>query len=150
MFRTFPWLLLSAVLAENTSAAMLESPDEQQIRRVLEDQARAWNQGDLEAFMQGYWNSPDLTFYSAAARIQGWSATLERYRRRYQAENREMGHLQFLDVEVQILGADSAFVRGRWQLQLPTGNPGGLFTLIFKKLPEGWKIIHDHTSSDSG
>jgi ketosteroid isomerase-like protein len=72
---------------------------------------------------------------------------LERYRKRYLAEGREMGTLQFSDLDVESLGGDSAFVRGAWQLTTADGkNPHGLFTLIFRRFPEGWKIIHDHTS----
>jgi len=117
------------------------------VEQVLMRQVEAWNHHDLESFMAGYWNSPQLTFFSAGTKTSGWQSTLERYRRRYQAEGREMGNLRFSDLEVESLGADSAFVRGAWQLTTTDGkNPHGLFTLIFRKFPEGWKIIHDHTS----
>jgi uncharacterized protein (TIGR02246 family) len=120
---------------------------EDAIRAVLASQAAAWNKGDLEAFMEGYWSSPDLTFFSAANRTQGWQATLDRYRKRYQSEGQEMGKLTFSDLQVDILGPDAAFVRGRWQLERTKDRPGGLFTLVFKRFPEGWRIVHDHTSS---
>lgn len=97
--------------------------------------------------MAGYWNSPRLTFFSEANKISGWQSALERYQKRYQAEGREMGNLRFSDLEVETLGPDSAFVRGAWQLTMTDGkNPSGLFTLVFRKFPEGWKIVHDHTS----
>jgi beta-aspartyl-peptidase (threonine type) len=116
-----------------------------QIRAVLERQVEAWNRRDLEAFMSGYWQSPDLSFYSGASKTSSWQATLERYRNRYQSEGREMGHLDFSELEIEMLGPQSAFVRGRWRLKMKSEEPGGLFTLIFRKFRDGWKIVHDHT-----
>src|SRR5262249_35287519 len=121
--------------------------EEDAIRAVLDAQVAAWNKGDLEAFMEGYWASPDLTFFAAGNRTQGWQATLERYRKRYQAEGQEMGRLTFSDLEVELLGPDAAFVRGRLQLERSKDRPSGRFPLVFRRLPEGWRIIHDHTSS---
>ena len=119
---------------------------ESEVRQVLDAQAEAWNRGDLDAFMAGYWASPDLTFFSGPDRTSGWQATLDRYRKRYQAEGKEMGRLTFADVKVDALGSEYALVRGRWRLELSKDKPGGLFTLVFQRLPEGWRIIHDHTS----
>ena len=125
-----------------------EAPDaEGAVRQVLDDQVAAWNCGDLEAFMAGYWASPELSFFSAAERTQGWEATLQRYRKRYRSEGREMGRLTFSELQIDVLGPDSALVRGRWQLVRSKDRPGGLFTLIFRRFPEGWRIVHDHTSS---
>ena len=118
------------------------------VERVLHQQADAWNRHDLEGFMAGYWNSPDLTFFSGAEVTSGWQPTLERYRKRYQGEGHEMGNLEFSDLRVQPLGPDSAFVRGLWRLTTSDGKtPHGLFTLIFRRFPNGWKIVHDHTSA---
>ena len=119
---------------------------EEAIRAVLAAQVAAWNKGDLETFMQGYWASPALTFFSAGNRTEGWEPTLERYRRRYQSGGQEMGQLTFSELRVEMLGTDAAFVRGRWQLERTKDRPGGLFTLIFQRLPEGWRFVHDHTS----
>ena len=116
------------------------------IRSVLDSQVAAWNKGDLDAFMTGYWKSPELSFFSGGTKTKGWQATLDRYRARYQAEGKEMGKLTFSEVEIELLGPDAAWVRGRWKLVLSEESPGGLYTLIFKKLPEGWRIVHDHTS----
>jgi beta-aspartyl-peptidase (threonine type) len=121
--------------------------DENAIRGVLEAQASAWNKGDLEGFMKGYWASGDLSFFSGGERTKGWKATLERYRKRYQSEGQEMGKLAFSDLQIEILGPDAAFVRGRFQLERTKDKPSGQFTLIFKRFPEGWRIVHDHTSS---
>jgi ketosteroid isomerase-like protein len=117
------------------------------IRGVLDRQVQAWNHGDLEGFMQGYWRSPDLTFYSGGSAVSGWEETLGRYRKRYQSAGAEMGKLEFLDLKIELLGTGAAFVRGRFHLKMSTGDSGGLFTLTFRKFGDDWKIIHDHTST---
>lgn len=118
-----------------------------EIARLLEDQVNAWNRKDLEEFLKGYWNSPELTFFSQGNKIFGWEQARERYRNRYLSEGREMGRLEFKDIVVEPLGDDTAFVRGRFQLEMSSGEtPTGIFTLILRRFPEGWKIVHDHTS----
>ncbi len=118
------------------------------IQQVLQQQQAAWNRHDLDGFMSGYWNSPQLTFFSTA-KASGWQATLDRYRRTYQGEGKEMGRLAFSDLQIEELGPSAAFVRGNWNLTLSDGKtPHGFFTLVFRKFPEGWKIVHDHTSSE--
>jgi beta-aspartyl-peptidase (threonine type) len=119
---------------------------EAEIRAVLDGQVAAWNRGDLEGFMGGYWNSPDMSFYSGADKRRGWQATLDRYQKRYRGEGKEMGKLDFSEIDVQPLGPDSALVRGRWHVKMTKEELGGLFTLIFRRFPEGWRIVHDHTS----
>ena len=97
--------------------------------------------------MKGYWRSPDLTFFSGANATEGWQTTLDHYRQRYQGAGKEMGKLDFYDLYVDLLGTDAAFVRGHWHLVMKSGKEeGGLFTLVLKKFPEGWRIVHDHTS----
>ena len=125
-----------------------ESKTATSVRQVLQRQQEAWNRHDLESFMSGYWNSPELTFFSGAKISSGWQATIERYRKTYQSEGREMGKLEFSDLNIEGLSPDAAFVRGAWHLTMSDGKtPHGLFTLIFRKFPDGWKIIHDHTSA---
>ena len=122
---------------------------ETDIRAVLEKQVADWNAGRLEEFMVGYWRSPNLTFFSGGRKLSGWDATLERYRKTYQAEGKEMGKLKFSDLDIQLLGASAAVVRGRFELKMSDGKElGGLYTLVFRKFTSGWKIIHDHTSSN--
>jgi uncharacterized protein (TIGR02246 family) len=120
--------------------------DEKAIRQVLDDQVVAWNKGDLDGFMKGYWNSKDLTFQSGKDLTRGWQETLERYKKKYQAEGKEMGKLAFSDVVIQELAPGVALVTGKWELTLSKETIGGRYTLIMKKLSEGWRIIHDHTS----
>lgn len=110
------------------------------VQPILTRQQDAWNQRDLEAFMSGYWNSPDLTFFSGANAITGWEPTLEQYRKRYQSEGRQMGQFQFSDVQITPIAPDAVFVRGAWKLTMNDGKaPHGLFTLIFRKFSSGWK-----------
>jgi beta-aspartyl-peptidase (threonine type) len=118
-------------------------------RAVLERQIADWNNGDLEAFLTGYWNSPKLVFQSGGQRFDGWEAMRDRYRRRYQAEGRAMGKLAFSALDLEPLGPEALLARGRWRLTMPDGTqPGGLFTVIFRKFPGAWKIVHDHTSAE--
>jgi beta-aspartyl-peptidase (threonine type) len=117
------------------------------IQKVLDHQAAAWNKGDLEGFMAGYWKSDELTFFSGKDVTKGWNATLERYKKRYQSERKEMGKLTFSDLKIEVLGPESAVVRGRFKLVTSKETPQGLFTLLFKKTADGWKIAHDHTSA---
>lgn len=120
-----------------------------QIRYTLDQQVAAWNRGDLPGYMRGYWNSPELSFFSGGTVSRGWQSTLERYQKRYQGEGRAMGKLDFSDLSIEMLGEQAAFVRGRWHLKMPDGKePKGLFTLIMRYTPHGWKIIHDHTSAE--
>jgi ketosteroid isomerase-like protein len=118
------------------------------VERVLRTQQDAWNRHDLEGFMAGYWNSSELTFFSGAQERRGWQATIDRYRERYASPGHEMGKLEFSGLRVEVLGQEAAFVRGAWMLTMSDGKtPHGLFTLVFRKFPEGWKIVHDHTSA---
>jgi ketosteroid isomerase-like protein len=117
------------------------------IRTVLDAQVAAWNAKDLPGFMKGYWESDDLTFFSGNTMTKGWKATLDRYRTRYQGEGKEMGKLSFEDLAIEILGAEHALVRGRFRLRIGDETPTGIFTLVLRKTPTGWRILHDHTSS---
>ena len=143
-FLLFSSVSLSSAQTQGTTAA--QSFDE--IDHVLHAQQDAWNRHDLDGFMAGYWNSPQLTFFSGATERDGWQATMDRYRAAYASPGHEMGKLEFSGLKIEVLGADSAFVRGAGQLTMPDGKmPHGLFTLVFRKFPEGWKIVHDHTSA---
>lgn len=139
--------LMMTIVPGATGQKTVGDPAIKEIRDVLDRQVQAWNRRDLEAFMQGYWNSAELTFYSGATIVSGWEQTLARYRNRYQSDGKEMGHLEFTAVKIELLGPSAAFVRGRFYLKMTSAESSGLFTLTFKKLADGWKIIHDHTST---
>jgi beta-aspartyl-peptidase (threonine type) len=143
-------LLALAILIPSLAYAGDTTPNlKTSVEQVLRAQQEAWNRRDLEAFMSGYWNSPELTFFSGAQRTAGWQAALDRYRRVYQSEGKEMGKLEFSGLQIEPLATDAAFVRGAWHLTTSDGkNPHGLFTLVFRKFPDGWKIIHDHTAAE--
>jgi len=147
------WGLLLANLATTAMAHGDGQPVQDErartVRAVLDRQVADWNKGDLEAFLAGYWNSPKVVFQAGGQRVNGFDAMRERYRRRYKAEGREMGRLEFAALEIEPLGPEAILARGRWRLTMSDGTkPGGLFTVIFRKLPQGWKIVHDHTSAE--
>ena len=116
------------------------------IRQVLDDQAAAWNRGDIDAFMDGYARLPTLRFASGGNVTYGWQETLDRYRQRY-PDRAAMGTLTFSDLDVNVLSTDAALVFGRWRLKTAKGEPNGLFTLLFRKTTAGWRIVADHTSA---
>ena len=116
---------------------------------VLTRQQAAWNRGDLDAFVEGYWHSSDLTFSGINGTVRGYDGVLERYKKAY-ADRDAMGQLQFSGLEFRFLGSDAALVLGHWRLTRTKGDIGGVFSLVFQRLPEGWRIIHDHTSTVAG
>ncbi len=117
------------------------------LRRVLEEQAAAWNRGDLEAFVAGYWKSDLLTFSGSGGVTRGWNGLLQRYQRTY-PDRTAMGTLSFSDLEITLLAPDAALVLGRWRLDREHDTPGGSFSLVMRRFAEGWRVVHDHTSSD--
>lgn len=143
--RTGPRLFLLTVLLFCTPA--FASADKDAVSKLLTGQVSAWNQKDLAGYMSGYWKSPELTFFSGGTVTRGWRETFDRYKERYQTAGKEMGTLAFEDLSVETLGGKAAVARGTWQLTKADGEKvRGLFTLILRKLPEGWRIVHDHTS----
>jgi beta-aspartyl-peptidase (threonine type) len=137
------------LIASDQSAAQIPPNAKSEVEHVLRTQQEAWNRHDLDGFMAGYWNSPELTFFSGAKGHEGWQATMDRYRAAYASPGHEMGKLEFSRLRIEVLGADAAFVRGAWQLTMSDGKtPHGLFTLVFRQFPAGWKIVHDHTSAE--
>ncbi|MGH9429969.1 MAG: YybH family protein [Terriglobia bacterium] len=140
-------LLLTVGLSTAIQAA--ETSAKAQVIALLTSQVRAWNKGDLNAFMKGYWQSPETEYVGASGIVQGWKAIQERYQRDYQATNL-MGHLRFEDLHVTVLAPDAALAVGEYVLQSGSNgsNPGrGIFTLVLRRFPEGWRIINDHTSA---
>jgi beta-aspartyl-peptidase (threonine type) len=149
--RSIPVLFGAILLPGLLTAPAHAVADEEEaaaIRKVLDKQVTDWNRKDLDAFLEGYWKSPKVVFQSGGTRFNGFDAMRERYRKSYQAEGKEMGTLAFSDVDIVVLGSDAALVRGKFQLTMSDGKrPSGIYTLVMRKLPEGWRIVHDHTSS---
>lgn len=140
--------LAFAIIFSVTWTTHAQTPSERSIRAVLDAQITAWNAGNIEGFMQGYWQSDSLRFASGGTVKRGWKTTLERYQKSY-PNQASMGTLSFSDLEYTILTPDAALVFGRWRLQREKDAPSGLFTLTFRKFGNTWKIIHDHTSSEN-
>jgi len=139
IFCTSVAAIVSAVPTQSQNATA-------QIRSVLRAQQDAWNRGDIDGFMNGYGRSASTVFVSEDTIRRGWETVRERYRKKY-SDRAKMGTLAFLDLEIMLLSPDAGVVLGRWSLKRANDQPHGRFTLIFKRLPEGWRIVHDHTSS---
>ncbi len=128
-------------------ALLAQPPEESAIRQVLTDQVTAWNRGDIPGFMTGYENSPETTFIGKTVQ-HGWQQVLDNYRQRYPT-NAAMGTLDFSELRVKMLGTGYAVVTGRFHLARTAaggGEASGVFSLVFRKTREGWKVILDHTS----
>lgn len=142
LFLTAVVIFMAALSAFGQSSA---SRAETEIRKVMDEQAAAWNRGDIEAFMTGYWRSDKLVFVSGDKVTRGWQQTLDNYKRSYDTRAK-MGTLTFSDLEFSILSKDAAIVLGSWELKREADNPKGKFTLTFRKFKDGWRIVMDHTS----
>ncbi len=119
---------------------------QKELEGILATQVTAWNEGNLEKFMDTYWKSPKLTFSSGGKTSFGWQATLDNYKKAYPTPEK-MGKLHFDKLEVNRIEENSALVLGHWHLRMSEGQQrDGNFTLIIKKIDEQWKIIHDHSS----
>jgi beta-aspartyl-peptidase (threonine type) len=154
------FFILVAALA--TTASVLSIADAQQgrarttaarderiiaaVRAVLDAQVAAWNRGDIEGFMEGYRRSPDTVFVSGDSLTRGWQTVLDRYKKSYDSREK-MGTLSFLEIKIVPTSRDTAVAYGRWQLVRSADTPHGRFTLILRRTREGWRIVHDHTSS---
>lgn len=123
-----------------------DAKDVAAIRSVLDAQAAGWNRGDIDAYMDGYMRSPDTVLVSGDNVTRGWQVVLDRYKKNYNSREK-MGQLSFTEIEVNLLGKDAAMAMGRWQLTRAGDTPHGRFTLIFRRAPQGWRIVHDHTST---
>ncbi|MGC1619133.1 MAG: nuclear transport factor 2 family protein [Candidatus Acidiferrum sp.] len=153
MRKSYRWILAGAALivlfalglreGRQTKAAEAREVDRAAIMAVLDAQEAAWNRGDVDAFLMGYWHSPELTFSGSNGVSRGWDGVLARYKKNY-PDRAAMGQLDFSELEFRFLGPDAALVLGHWHLKR---DIGGVFSLVWQRFPEGWKIIHDHTSA---
>jgi ketosteroid isomerase-like protein len=116
------------------------------IHAELSAQQASWNRGDVDAFLVGYWHSPELTFSGSNGMSRGWDGVMARYKKTY-PDRAAMGQLDFSELEFRFLGPDAALVLGKWHLKRESGDIGGVFTLVWQRFPDGWKIVHDHTSA---
>ena len=140
LFLTFA-VTLSVAAQSDTQKTKISAA----IQKVMVDQSAAWNRGDIDGFMAGYWKSEKLTFISGTDVTRGWQPTLDRYKKSYDSRAK-MGVLKFSDLEFTVLAKDAAVVLGSWFLTREKDNPHGKFTLTFRKFKAGWRIVMDHTS----
>jgi uncharacterized protein (TIGR02246 family) len=150
------WVLVAVALATSVflfaqrqvfaKPADARTADRQAIGSVLSAQQTAWNRGDVDSFLAGYWHSPELTFSGSSGVARGWDGVLARYKKNY-PDRAAMGELDFSELEFRFLGPEAALVLGRWHLKREKDEVGGVFTLVWQRFPDGWKIIHDHTSA---
>ncbi len=125
--------------------AIAQSKEQKAVVAVLESQRLAWNKGNIEEYMQGYWKSDSLVFVGKNGPQYGWNKTLQNYQKSY--PNKEaMGELQFNFINIEIIGQDQAFVLGQWKLTREKDEPQGFFTLRLKKIKGEWKVVYDHSS----
>jgi len=115
------------------------------VRAILDEQQSAWNEGKVDLFLEGYWKADALTFSGSQGITRGFAGVSERYRKSY-PDRQAMGKLDFTGLDVRVLNPDAALVLGHWHLTREKGDIGGVFSLVFQRFPEGWRIIHDHTS----
>lgn len=140
-------IICNILMAALVCAASEQPPNSAaEIQSVLTTQQDAWNRGDIDAFMNGYARSASTVFVSEDEVGRGWETVRDRYRVKY-SDRAKMGTLSFSEIEVTMLSSDAAVVLGRWKLKRAKDEPHGRFTLIFKRLPQGWRIVHDHTSA---
>lgn len=139
-------VLLLSLPGFSAAGTSSEDPIVEEITETILAGVEGWNRGDIEGFMGQYWQSDDLRFASGGTVSFGWRTVLERYKKRY-PDRKTMGRLVFSDLDVRLLGDAAALAFGRWTLEREADAPTGLFTLVLKRFPEGWRIVHDHTSS---
>jgi ketosteroid isomerase-like protein len=147
--------LISSVLVCMLTAFLLTLPPdiqaqsraERTIRSILDQQTAAWNRGDLEAFMKGYWKSDSLMYIGKSGVTYGYDRTLHSYRRNY-GDTARMGKLKFDLVQVKRLSHRYYYVVGKWSLKRSAGDVGGHYTLLIKKINGAWVIVSDHSKTD--
>lgn len=142
------WLVIAVAACASapppvrTFAAM----DRTAVTAVLDEQMAAWNRGDLAGYMAGYAKVDHLVFTSGGKVRTGWQATYDTYQTKYGKDPSTMGKLAFTITQVDAIGTDGAVVLGTWALTESQAPGSGVFTVVLERRPEGWRIIHDHTS----
>jgi len=138
--------LIIALLGYACSSSENASEDQAAIYSIMDQQVACWNKGDLDCFMEGYWQSDSLMFIGGNGVVYGYDNTLERYQRTY-PDRATMGQLTFDIVTLDRLASDAYFMVGQWTLDRQDDEIGGHFTLLFRKLNGRWVIVKDHSSS---
>ena len=128
-----------------TEITQRNSEDDAKIRAVMSAQVAAWNRGDIDGFMSGYARSDATEFISGDKLTRGWQTVRDRYKKKYDSREK-MGTLTFWELKITRLSGDAALVIGRWRLVRKGDKPQGRFTLLFRRTPVGWRIVHDHTT----
>jgi ketosteroid isomerase-like protein len=138
--------IISLLLLSTFTAGAFSQEHEKAIEKILLDQVAAWNAGDIDGYMKGYWNSDSTVFLSGGNLTRGYSSVLSRYKKLYDTRDK-MGRLEFAELQVRMIAETLAVATGVWRLYRASDEPWGRFTLLIEKKPEGWRIVHDHTSS---
>jgi uncharacterized protein (TIGR02246 family) len=127
------------------TALLAAGSDEAEIKAVLKAQAAAWNRGDIDGYMDGYARDAATELLGGDTLTRGWQTVRDRYKKKYDTPEK-MGVLSFAETRITLLASDAALVTGRWKLKRKSDKPQGRYTLLFRKRPEGWRIVHDHSS----
>jgi hypothetical protein len=140
------FLLLIFVSISTYAQEKVEDREKEAIKAVLTLQQNAWNNYDIETFMEGYWKSDELKFYGAGGVIKGWQSTLERYKKSYPSKA-HFGKLNFVLQDISKINNGAYSVMGEFHLTREVGNANGIFMLIVKKIEGDWKIIADTSAA---
>ena len=141
MYKTLLTLLLLALVI----SGFAQTGPEASIRRIMTDQAVAWNKGNIDDFMKGYWNNDSLVFVGQSGLSYGYNTALANYKKHYDSPDK-MGQLFFTLLSIKKLSPDYCFVLGKWLLKRKAGDIGGIYSLLFRKIDGRWQIVVDHTS----
>jgi ketosteroid isomerase-like protein len=138
--------MICLLLLSTLGMVALSQEREKAIEKILLDQVVAWNAGDIEGYMKGYWNSDSTVFLSGGNLTRGYNNVLSRYKKSYDTRDK-MGQLEFTELQIRMMTPTIGVATGVWRLHRAQDQPWGRFTLLVEQKPEGWRIIHDHTSS---
>lgn len=138
-------LFFLTIFLGTLAAQQISNNDRNEILKSLEDQRIAWNEGNLEKYMDGYWKSDSLRFIGKRGVQYGWKATLENYRKGY-PDKEAMGKLTFSVISLEGISTDSAFMIGKWKLDYIDRSVEGHFTLLYRKIKGKWLVVTDHSS----
>ncbi len=137
--------IILPILLSTALSSSAQNKDEKLILGILDQQTKAWNTGNLEQFMEGYWNNDSLMYIGKGGVTYGYATTLKNYKKNYGSQEK-MGTLAFQILHVNKLSGSYYQVVGKWHLKRTVGDVGGHYTLLFRKIKGEWKIVSDHSS----